>query len=337
MPVNKNALLRYRTIDKCLQNHYRKWTLENLIDACSDALYEFTGKMDPVSKRTVQLDIQKMRSEELGYCAPIVVRENKYYEYEDPDFKITDTPLSAKDMELLGNAVAVLKQLNGFSAFSGMEDIVGRLEDHLSAARSEREPVIFYEKNDALRGLNYITPLYSAIVEKKPVLMSYQSFKAREQHEFIFSPYCLKEYRNRWFVYGRRPRTSMLLNLALDRIQFIADAPEDARFIEDKTFDPKTYFEDMLGVTKGPGDKAVTVWFKAKPEQAPYIETKPLHKSQMVVERSEDGSVIFQIEVVLNYELEKDLLGFGDGIKVLKPRILVKHISDKLKAASEQY
>lgn len=79
MPVNKNALLRYRTIDRCLQNRYRRWTLDDLIEACSDALYEFTGKSDSVSRRTVQLDIQKMRSEELGYCAPIVVRENRYY------------------------------------------------------------------------------------------------------------------------------------------------------------------------------------------------------------------------------------------------------------------
>ena len=43
MPVNRNALIRYTTIDKCLRNKYRKWTLEDLMDACSDALYEFEG------------------------------------------------------------------------------------------------------------------------------------------------------------------------------------------------------------------------------------------------------------------------------------------------------
>ncbi|MEM9260553.1 MAG: WYL domain-containing protein, partial [Bacteroidota bacterium] len=54
MPANKNALLRYRTIDKCLQNHGRRWTLVDLIDACSDALYEYEGKDTYVSKRTIQ-------------------------------------------------------------------------------------------------------------------------------------------------------------------------------------------------------------------------------------------------------------------------------------------
>ena len=73
MANNKNALIRYKTIDKCLQNRYRKWTLEDLIEACSDALYEYEGKMMNVSKRTIQLDIQTMRSDKLGYNAPIIV------------------------------------------------------------------------------------------------------------------------------------------------------------------------------------------------------------------------------------------------------------------------
>ena len=43
MPVNRNALIRYKTIDNCLRNPYRRWTLEDLVDACSDALYEYEG------------------------------------------------------------------------------------------------------------------------------------------------------------------------------------------------------------------------------------------------------------------------------------------------------
>lgn len=65
--------------------------------------------------------------------------------------------------------MAVLKQLSGFTAFSGMEDIVGRLEDHLSAARKDHEPVIFYETNDRLRGLNHIPVLYEAISKSSDI------------------------------------------------------------------------------------------------------------------------------------------------------------------------
>ena len=66
MPANRNALIRYKTIDNCLRNPYRRWTLEDLVDACSDALYEYEGIDKGISKRTVQMDIQIMRSEKLG-------------------------------------------------------------------------------------------------------------------------------------------------------------------------------------------------------------------------------------------------------------------------------
>ena len=62
MPANKNALIRYKTIDNCLRNRYRRWTLEDLVDACSDALYDMEGINKGVSVRTVQGDIQMMRS-----------------------------------------------------------------------------------------------------------------------------------------------------------------------------------------------------------------------------------------------------------------------------------
>ena len=77
MALNKNALIRYKTIDKCLQNNYRDWTLDDLIEACSNALYEYEGREVNVSKRTIQLDIQMMRSDKLGYNAPIVVYDKK--------------------------------------------------------------------------------------------------------------------------------------------------------------------------------------------------------------------------------------------------------------------
>ena len=111
MPANRNALIRYKTIDNCLRNPYRRWTLEDLVDACSDALYEYEGIDKGISKRTVQMDIQMMRSEKLGYNAPIVVYENKYYKYEDPEYSITQTPLNEQDLKMMSEAVEVLRFL----------------------------------------------------------------------------------------------------------------------------------------------------------------------------------------------------------------------------------
>ena len=123
MPVSRNALIRYKTIDTCLRNRFRKWTLEDLMNAFVNTFIFIQS----ISKRTVQMDIQLMRSEKLGYNAPIVVRDHKYYTYEDPEYSITNTPLSEQDLKMMSEAVELLKQFNGFSYFSGMGDIISFL------------------------------------------------------------------------------------------------------------------------------------------------------------------------------------------------------------------
>ena len=101
MPANKNALIRYKTIDNCLRNRYRRWTLDDLVEACSDALYDMEGITKGVCARTVQMDIQIMRSDKLGYNAPIEVYDRIYYRYADPEYSITEMPLS-----ILSNATS---------------------------------------------------------------------------------------------------------------------------------------------------------------------------------------------------------------------------------------
>lgn len=334
MPVNRNALIRYKTIDTCLRNKYRQWTLEDLIDACSDALYEYEGIDKGISKRTVQMDIQMMRSEKLGYNAPIVVYDNKYYKYENEDYSITNTPLSEQDLKTMSEAVEVLRQFKGFSYFSGMGDIVSRLEDHVTSAKQKTIPVIDFEKNESLKGLDYLDIIYHAIVNKQVLSMKYRSFKARSANTFMFHPYLLKEYRNRWFIFGRR--RGNLINLALDRIQHIEIA-EKERFIENDLFDPQTFFDDLVGVTKNVGMKAETVRFWVNKENAPYVQTKPFHKSQQLIETSEDGSMIFEIKVVINQELQREFFGYVDTIKILSPQSLVDFMAWKFRVAQERY
>ena len=109
MPANKNALIRYKTIDNCLRNKYRRWTLDDLVDACCDALYDMEGITKGVCARTVQMDIQIMRSDKLGYNAPIEVYDRIYYRYADSDYSITDMPLTLEDCKLIKEAIVLLK------------------------------------------------------------------------------------------------------------------------------------------------------------------------------------------------------------------------------------
>lgn len=112
MPANKNALIRYRTIDNCLRNRYRRWTLDDLVQACCDALYDMEGIKKGVCARTVQMDMQIIRSDKLGYNAPIEVYDKIYYRYADPDYSISDMPLSIEDCKLPKKAITLLSENN---------------------------------------------------------------------------------------------------------------------------------------------------------------------------------------------------------------------------------
>ena len=339
MPLNRSQLMRITTIDRCLSNHYRKWTLQDLIDACSDALYEFEGRDEPVSRRTIQNDIALMRSEKLGYNAPIVVKDRKYYAYEDPDFSIKDIPITDDDITTLNQAMDVLKHFQIFSQFSPFSDIINRLEDHISVVTKHNVPAIDLEKNNRLKGLEYVSELYDAITHKEALHIEYKSFKRRDgtPSEMIISPYLLKEYRNRWFVICNNARTKNDISiLALDRI-YSLEHDKSLPFVENTFFDPIHFFDDVIGVTKSIHSKPVTITLKFDANQAPYVITKPMHSSQVVTKVYDDHSIEVKIHVVMNLELERDIIGYAEHCEVISPRMLRKRISDHFRQSAAIY
>lgn len=335
MAQNKNALIRHRTIDKCLQNPYRQWTLNDLIDACSEALYEYEGRDINVSKRCVQLDIQLMRSDKLGYNAPIVVYDKKYYKYEDDNYSITNIPLTENDMNVLSESVEMLKQFKDFSLFSELGGIIQRLEDKVYTEKTHQSSIIHLDKNEGLKGLEHLDGLYQAILKELCLTITYQSFKARKASDIPFHPYILKEYNNRWFVVGRKKPGDPILTLALDRITKIA---YNLHIEYDKgDFDGDTFYKNTIGVTVLNDDQLQEVVLKLDRENAPYVLTKPFHHSQKVLERLQDGSTLIQVKVHHNFEFERLILGFGNSVEVVKPRLIRNRIAKKLSRALKQY
>lgn len=334
MPVNRNALIRYKTIDLCLQNRYRKWTLENLIDACSEALYEYEGIDKGLSKRTIQMDIQLMRSDKLGYNAPIVVLEKKYYAYADSEYSIMNIPISESDLNKLMETVDFLKQFKGFSHFKELDTMVQKLEDHVYSKKINRKPVIDFEKNENLKGLEFLEILSQSIIRKNVIELTYQSFIARQSSTFPFYPYLLKEFRNRWFLIGSRNNAHPVLNLAIDRIIDIKCT--DKIFLEEEKFNADEYFKNVIGVTVSHAMPPEKIVLFVNRKHAPYILTKPFHPSQKLIERDDYGITI-SLEVQHNFELEKEILGLGDGVVVISPERLKRNIVDRLSNALDQY
>jgi predicted DNA-binding transcriptional regulator YafY len=335
MSVNKLALIRYKTIDECLKNRFRKWSLDDIIERVATRLYEYEGITSGVSKRTVQADIQLMRSDKLGYNAPIVVTDRKFYSYSDPAYSITKVPINAGDVDKMKEIVGVLKQFNGFNYFDEMSDMIAKLENNLYKSTHPNKNYIQFESNKQLRGLEHINPLYQAILQQKSLLIDYRSFKALQASQQIYFPYLLKEYRNRWFVIVKAKKGKQLLTLALDRIIEFQELPNEP-YVTYKGVDFERYYEDLLGVTKSEKDRAHKVILKIDKKNAPYVLTKPLHHSQQILQEDAEG-IIVRIDVILNFELEREILGFGECLKVLAPRNLASRIKTRLLRSAEQY
>lgn len=334
MSINKLALIRYKTINECLQNRFRKWTIDDLTEAVAEALYEYEGMTKGISKRTVQLDLQNMRSEKLGYNAPIVVQDKKFYSYADKNYSITNTPITNQDLDTLGEVLSVLKQFKGFSYFDELNSMVTKLEDKLYRQKNKGQSFIDFEKNDLLKGLEHIDTLHKSIMHRQVMCISYKSFKAKDAGEIVFHPYLLKEYRNRWFILGLNQKGNGIMNLALDRIESVKQLQKEK--YAKPVIDVHKYYDDVIGVTKGRGQAAQVVVLKVSKENAPYIITKPLHHSQEIFKETRDW-VFFKIKVIWNFELEREILGFGEGMKVISPTRMQSKMKARLKEAIRVY
>ncbi|WP_295127577.1 WYL domain-containing protein [uncultured Chitinophaga sp.] len=334
MSVNKLALIRYKTIDECLRKRHRKWTLEQIMEKVAEVLYEYEGITSGVSRRTIQADIQLMRSDKLGYNAPIIVKDKKFYTYDNENYSITNAPINEVDVDKMKEIVGVLKQFNGFSYFEEMSEMIARLENNLHKS-THHTSFIQFENNRLLKGLEHIAPLYQHILNRQVLLIEYKSFRAKQASHQIFHPYLLKEYRNRWFLIVRPKQRDDLQTLALDRIISFQELPKE-KYEVLPGVDIETYFDDVLGVTKTIKDKAQKVVLEITGDHAPYVKTKPLHTSQIVLK--EDATcLLIQITVVVNFELEREILGFGECMKVLSPVLLAKRIEKRLVKAAERY
>lgn len=338
MPLNRATLIRISTIDKCLQNHYRRWTIDDLMDACTDALAEYEGRSNPVSRRTFQNDLKLMRSDRLGYNAPIVVRQNKYYEYEDPDYSITHLPLNDEGLDALNSALDILRQLQGFPQLASSIDTISKLNEQISRQTGSTAPAMDMEHVAGYRGAQYIGVIYDAVRKRQPLKIEYQSFKARESESYVVYPYLLKEYRNRWFLICEKStnRTPQVNIFALDRIHSV-EHDKEHKFMKCVDFDPEHFFDDTIGVTKQIGDKARRVVIRIDRQQTPYVESKPFHKSQKVEQRFKDGSIQLSLKVVINNELERLILGYGGYAEVIAPPEFRERVAKSVRIAARHY
>jgi len=334
MATNKHASIRYQTLNKCFRNPGRNYYIEDLIKACNDAIYEYSGIEDGIKRRQLFDDIRYMQSEQ-GWNIPLErIRDGHrvYFRYEDMSFSINNQPLNEAELNQLRETLVTLSRFKGMPRFEWMVEMITRLDSGLGLSRVSKQ-IIEFEHNDYLKGLEFIEPLYNAILYSNVLNLSYKNFKRDTAQNIIFHPYYLKQYKNRWFVLGLNQEVNLINNLALDRIIAIEETKLD--FIP-STIDFCEYFEDVIGVTIESDAKLEKIQLKISNDLYPYIRTKPLHGSQKVKKREDDYTVI-EIEVIPNYELESLILSYGEGLIILSPESLRQKIEKRINLLIEKY
>lgn len=334
MSTNKHAIIRYQTLDKCFRNPGRTYYIDDLIKACNDAIYEYSGIEDGVKRRQVLDDIKFMESEQ-GWNIPLEhIRDGRkvYFRYEDLGFSINNQPLNETEEKQLKEALLTLSRFKGMPQFEWVDEISARLDSGLGLSQSNQQ-IIEFEQNDYLKGLEHITPLYNAIQYNKVLNLEYRSFKREINQSIFFHPYYLKQYKSRWFVFGLNEELNLITNLALDRITGIEEIKN--QFISN-TVDFKEYFEDIIGVTVNKDITITKVILKITNELYPYIETKPLHGSQKVKEKNENFTTI-ELELIPNYELDSLILSYGEGVEILAPESLRERVKNRIQLTYKNY
>jgi hypothetical protein len=126
MPANLNALIRYKQIDKCLRNKYLKCTIRDLQEKCSEQLAEYRGVYKLISERTIRDDIRIMRSDALGFNAPIEVSDG-VYNYSDENYSIFN--IEVKDNDLLRLILHIFLSERENIKNKNIDFIIERLKD----------------------------------------------------------------------------------------------------------------------------------------------------------------------------------------------------------------
>ena len=331
--MSKSAELRIKVIDRCLSDRKRKYSTAMIFDACNEELLR-RDFVPITAMNSVRDDIEQIQRIYPGADVESYRKgRNIYYRYVDPDFSIFKTPMKSDELIQLTQTFRLLSRFKGMPQFGWVDEIAERLGASLKIDKAQGD-IVGFDENMDLEGMENFTPLFNAIVEKQPLKLTYQSFKQDTKETIVVHPYYLKQYNKRWFLIGWNEALGFMANFALDRIKGIENADVAYKPTDVNWFD---YFEEMIGVSKDTRTepKQVKLWVSAA--QWPYIRTKPLHgATQHLVQLDEKGAII-TIEVYLNYELEQQILSFGENMKVIEPVELKERIKKRLDNAILNY
>ena len=183
-------------------------------------------------------------------------------------------------------------------------------------------------------GQENLAIIVDAMKTNTQLTITYQSYWRDEPSTFTVYPYCVKLFKQRWYLVALSPYYEKVMIYALDRIKDME--VEDEHFVYPDDFDPDSFFEGCIGVIVDEEYDIETVRLKVSAHQSNYIRSLPMHSSQKEIERNDDYS-IFTFEVRPTFDFQQEILMNGADMEVLSPERLRNEIAEKIENMSNNY
>ena len=204
------------------------------------------------------------------------------------------------------------------------------LNSLLSESRQIKDRILL---EDIPGGMHYLTTIIEAMRDGKRLLLTYRSFEADHASTFRVDPYCVKVFRQRWYMLALSEGYEHPRLYALDRVCNLV--PLDETYTMPADFDAEGCFRSLIGVS-GMGGRCENIRIKVRGTQVPYFRTLPIHASQHEVETGADYAV-FEYYLSPNYEFYQEVFRNMSNAEVLSPAWLRDEVKEEAEALLAQY
>lgn len=176
----------------------------------------------------------------------------------------------------------------------------------------------------------FLTDIISAMRDFRVIRLCYQSFRHPEPFCFNVRPYCVKYFKQRWYLLGDSD-----LGLRIYSLDRFVDMEElEEHFEIPKGFDAEEYFGNYFGVIIGEEPEDVKI--RVVPDQVKYFRTLPMHGSQRETVQ-EDGSSVFCYHIAPTLDFVQEILSHGADVEVLEPAELRESVADIIAGMASRY
>ena len=194
-----------------------------------------------------------------------------------------------------------------------------------------KDKILLEEVHD---GREYLPVILESLKKNIVLEMTYRSFWRDEANTFEIEPYCLKAFKQRWYLVGRSPYYDRIMIYALDRVHRLELT--ERSFDYPKDFKAENYFDDCFGIIADQNYDVETVKLKVSAGQANYLRSLTLHQSQKEIERTDEYS-IFTVRLRPTFDFQQEILSMGSDIEVLSPDWFRDDIAKDIKHTWNKY